>query len=130
MPLLPDQIPPSSSGAPGSMRATLGEAARYWEPRRIAYNLALAALCGVWVVRTWPAFRPAVVLPHLPELLVLALLANLCYSTAYLVEISFHDSSTRHTWHRRRWALWLTGTLLALLIAWYWIGDEIYPSVR
>ena len=126
----PPRVSPPASAPPGSLRAVLGEAARYWEPRRIAYNLALAALCAVWVVRTWPAFRPAVVLPHLPELLVLALLANLCYSTAYVVELSLLDSSVRDTWRRRRWILWLVGTLFALLFAWYWIGDEIYPSVR
>lgn len=119
----------SGSRPPGTLRAMLTDAARYWEPRRVAYNLALLALAGVWVVRTWPAFRPAVVSRHIPESLVLVGLANLCYCAAYLVELAIPESSARDTWRRRRWVVWLAGTLFALLIAQYWIGDEIYPSV-
>lgn len=120
-PATPSKRPES----PGSLR----DAIRFWEPRRVWYNLALTGLALIWVIRTWPHFRPAVVAPHLPELLVLAGLANLCYCAAYLAELAFQDSFTRDAWRRWRWALWLAGTLLALLIAQYWIGDEIYPSV-
>lgn len=119
-------LPDASSG----LRAILTDAGKYWEPRRVPYNLALIALALAWVVVTWPAFRPAVVVRHVPEILVLLGLANLCYCAAYLVEFFFVDSSARDTWRRRRWGLWLAGTLFALLIAHYWIGDEIYPSVR
>jgi hypothetical protein len=116
--------------SPASFRDALHEAARFWERGRIGYNLALILLSGVWVVRTWPHFRPAVVRPHLPEALALAGLANLCYSAAYLVELGLDQSSAAHE-TRRRWRrrLWVAGTLFALLLAQYWIGDEIYPSV-
>jgi hypothetical protein len=122
----------SSSGqsSSASFRESLREAIRFWERRRVWYNLALAGLCLAWVIRTWPAFRPAVVVPHLPELLVLIGLANLCYCAAYLVEISVNAPTARETWRQWRWVLWLAGTLFALLVAQYWIGDEIYPSVR
>jgi len=106
----------------------LADAAKYWEPRRLLYNLALTALCAVWVVRTWPAFRWAVAAPHLRELFGLALIANLLYSAAYLVDLAIPESSAREAWRRRRWILLLAGTLLALLITQYWIGDEIYPD--
>jgi len=119
-----DALPPAGT----SPRASFGEAVKYWELRRIPYNLLLAALVGAWVRVTWPVFRPAVVLPHLPELLVLALLANLCYCAAYIVELSLARSPALESWRRRRWALWVAGVLLALLIAHYWIGDEIYPD--
>jgi len=110
------------------MSAT-GEAIRFWERGRVGYNLALTGLVAAWVVRTSPAFRPEVVAPHLHELAGLAALANLFYCAAYFVEFSFLHPSTPET--RRRWrrSLWLAGTLFALLIAQYWIGDEIYPSV-
>ena len=49
---------------------------------------------------------------------------------AYLVEISVNAPIARETWRQWRWVLWLAGTLFALLVAQYWIGDEIYPSVR
>jgi uncharacterized membrane protein len=106
-----------------------GEAILFWERGRLGYNLALTALVAVWVIRTWPAFRPAVVAPHIHELVGLAVLANLCYCAAYLVEFSLIQSSAPES--RRRWrrGLWLAGALFALLVAQYWIGDEIYPSV-
>ena len=129
MTIPPHRSSSSGSGSSGTLRAILAEAARYWEPRRIVYNVALLALALVWAVVTWPAFRPAVVMPHLAELLTLAGLANLCYCAAYLGEVLV-PLSARETWRRWRWGLWLAGTLLALLIAQYWIGDEIYPSVR
>jgi len=37
----------------------LDHAIRYWEPRRLAYNLALAVLASAWVLVTWPHFRAA-----------------------------------------------------------------------
>ena len=40
----------------------------------------------LWVVFTWPHFRPAFTLEALGKMLVLALLANVCYSAAYPVD--------------------------------------------
>ncbi|MHB8503327.1 MAG: hypothetical protein ACYDHE_20585, partial [Candidatus Acidiferrales bacterium] len=77
-----------------------------------------------------PHFRPALTLTSLLLLAVLALIANACYCAAYLVDIPFQHSSLRSIWKRRRWILWLAGTLFALLLANYWIADEIYPFVH
>jgi hypothetical protein len=107
--------------------AILAEAMRYWEPRRLWYNLALGLLATGWVAFTWPHFRPAFTLESLGRILVLALLANVCYSTAYLVDVPMQESSLGDAWRQRRWVLWLLGTLFAMLFACYWIADEIYP---
>jgi cytochrome bd-type quinol oxidase subunit 2 len=107
----------------------LRDAVRYWEPRRLWYNLALTVLVIAWVVFTWPHFQPSFTLPNLVRLLGLAALANLCYCAAYLVDIPMQESPARAVWRQRRWILWLFGTLLALFVAYYWIGDEIYPYV-
>jgi hypothetical protein len=45
------------------------------------------------------------------------------------VDLTLQASSFAPAWRRWRWLLWLAGTLFALLVATYWIGDEIYPSV-
>jgi hypothetical protein len=37
-------------------------------------------------------------------------------------------STLAATWKRHRGILWLVGTLFALLLANYWIADEIYPD--
>lgn len=129
---------PAQSNSPseqsrGPLRTSLAEAVRYWEPRRLSYNLALVAVCLAWVLATWPHFRPALTLSELPSFLplaVLALLANACYCAAYLVDVPLQLSPARSFWRRGRWALWSLGTLVAIVLANYWIGDEIYPFVR
>jgi len=107
---------------------SLRDALRYWEPRRLWYNVALSLEAVAWVVFTWPHFRPALSLQHLFQLTVLAVLANLCYSAAYLVDLPLQDAFGTG-WRQRRFVLWLCGTLLALAVAFYWIADEIYPYV-
>ena len=108
---------------------TLKDAFQYWELRRIGYNLALVAVAGVVVLRTWPHFQPAFTPQSIPPLAVLAALANACYCAVYVVEILVYPSAVGETWRRRRWSLWLAGTLLAMFIEYYWIVDEIYPAV-
>jgi hypothetical protein len=106
------------------------EAVRYWEPRRLIYNAVLTAMAVIWVVGTWPHFRGAVTLEHALALVVLALLANLCYCAAYLVEIPLAASTMRAVWARKRWVLLLLGMVVALVLENYWIADEIYPDVK
>jgi hypothetical protein len=60
-------------------------------------------------------------------LIILVLLANVCYCAAYLVDIPLQ--LTFVNWHKHRWGLLLTGTLFAILVENYWIADEIYPFV-
>jgi hypothetical protein len=114
---------------------SVADALRYWEPRRVLYNAVLTAVAGSWVVLTWPRFRsvqlmgipPGDTHPALIILIILAFLANVCYSAAYLVDIPLQ--LTFATWRKYRWALLLTGTSFAMLVENYWIADEIYPFV-
>jgi hypothetical protein len=126
--------PPPGGSSPRPPATDSGElfrdAVRYWEVRRIWYNLILLGIAVAWVVATWPHFRPAMSVASLLKVLVLALLANLCYSAAYLVDIPLQQSGARAAWRRRRWALWLAGMLFAVVFANYWIADEIYPFVN
>ena len=118
---------PSPSAEP---RDVFPDAIRYWEPRRLIYNFVLAAVAVAWVVGTWPHFRPALTLIHLLQLSVLALLANVCYCAAYLVDIPMLHSDLSAGWRQRRWILFLLGTLFAFVFENYWIADEIYPFVQ
>jgi hypothetical protein len=122
----PQSFGKSSSG----WRGRLISAGRFWEPRRVVYNLVLAAVAVIWLVATWPHFRGAMTLTSFLPLAVLALLANVCYSAAYLVDISMQNSAPSTILDRQRWVLWLLGTLFAIVVENYWIVDEIYPSVR
>jgi uncharacterized MAPEG superfamily protein len=59
----------------------------------------------------------------------LAVLANACYSIAYLLDIPLQRSLTAAALLRLRWTLWVLGMLFAILLENYWIADEIYPFV-
>jgi len=119
-PQLPDSAVPNT-GAPSF---------RFWEHRRLFYNLLLLAVVVSWVVASWPHFRPAFALSTFLTMSVLALLANLCYSLVYLLEWPLSYSPFRAHWVRWRWVVWILGTALAIVLANYWIADEIYPFVR
>lgn len=114
----------------GPLRTLFADAIRFWELRRIAYNLVLSAFVVAWIVATWPHFRPAMTLHSLLLLSILALIANLFYCAAYLIDIPMQSSPLGALWRRRRWVLWLVGTLFAILVENYWIADEIYAYVN
>ena len=117
-------------GSPaGWLGEHLADAMRFWEPRRLIYNGVLCTVVIVWLVASWPHFRPAFTLFSLLRLSILALLANICYCAAYLVDIPMQDSALGRNLSHRRWWLWFIGTLLAILVENYWIADEIYPFV-
>jgi hypothetical protein len=96
----------------------------------VVYNLVLSTVVVVWLMATWPHFRVALTLSSLLLLSILALLANACYCAAYFVDISMQCLSLSNMWKHRRWGLWLAGTLFAIILANYWIVDEIYPFVH
>jgi hypothetical protein len=120
---------PNPDDSPPALRTLLDDALRYWEPRRIVYNLVLAAVVLSWLLGTWPHFRPALTLQALLLLFVLAAAANVCYCAAYFVDLPLQYSSFRGRWLRWRFGLWVAGMLLATILANYWIADEIYPYV-
>jgi len=126
---LPTQSQGFGKSPSGPFRAFLTDAIRFWEPRRVIYNLVLAVVVVIWLVASWPHFRPMFTLHSLLLLTILALLANVCYCAAYLVDIPMQSLSA-DALKRLRWLLWLIGTLFAVVFENYWIADEIYPFVR
>jgi hypothetical protein len=112
----------------GKAGSGFGEAARFWEPRRIWYNVAMFVVVLLWLGLTWPHFRPALTLEAFGKMTVLALLANVCYCAAYLVDFFVRSLRSDGGRRRFRWAVWILGMLLALLVENYWIADEIYPD--
>ena len=119
---------PDHSAEPQSFTASLADAARFWEPRRIYYNLLLLAVTAFWFIESWPHFRGALQLTPVLLFGLLALLANVCYSAAYIPDLLAQRFASAGVSAGKRWALWTLGTLFAILLACYWINDEIYPD--
>ena len=116
-------------GGPNGQVFSFADAARFWERQRIWYDAVLCAFVVLWVGFTWPHFRPALNWVALGEMLVLALLANLCYCAGYVAELFMQPLFAQTYWRRIRWTAWVVGMLLAALLENYWIADEIYPDV-
>ena len=101
-------------------RDYLGNAIRYWEPRRIVYNLLLAAIVVVHYVMGLPFSRTVVQLNSLLLLFLLSVLANVAYCAAYLPDVFAQMSSARGSWLRYRWALFIVGLLFAAVLTHFW----------
>jgi hypothetical protein len=108
---------------------SIRSATRFWEPRRLIYNIVLTATAVFWLIKDWTHFLPAMKCSTLEAVTVLALLANLCYCAAYLTDLAIQQLVPNIAWNRSRWAIWSLGTLFAIVFESYWINDEIYPYV-
>ena len=124
----PNLAPTDDTGG-SAIRQDFVRAAHFWEPLRIGYNLVLVGVVVAWVIATWPHFRPAIRLMTLVPMAFLALMANVCYSAAYLVDVPLQHVARKFL-GRWRWMVWTAGTLFAILLANYWIADEIFPDVH
>ena len=102
-------------------RTTFGELAgnaiRYWEPRRLIYNLGLTAVVVAHVVAAWPHSKALIVRDNILGLFMLAVLANVVYCAAYAVDLFVQFSGSQSAWLRWRWVLLLIGTAFAGVIA-------------
>ena len=115
------EIEPQCSG-----RTSRGDA--LLELGRLWYNAILFAIVLLWVVLSWPHFRPALNWADLGRMTILGLLANVCYCAAYVAEFFIQGALPAKFWRRARSVVWVTGMLLAIVITNYWIADEIYPD--
>jgi hypothetical protein len=99
-----------------SLRETLGNALRYWELRRIAYNAVLGAIVLAFFVSGLPESRETLSVDLAQGLFILAVLANVAYCAAYPVDVFAQLSSLRANWLRVRWLLFMVGVLFAGII--------------
>jgi len=103
------------------LRGILDDAIRFWELRRVPYNLILAAVVIVWLVANRANLHEELLWPAILALFVMAALANVLYSVAYCLDVFVQYSSFRDLWRRRRWMLWFAGMLLGVALANFWI---------
>lgn len=100
---------------PSRFREFAGDALRYWEIRRLAYNFILAAI----VVGHFIAAGPDVPLFSDSRplfLFALAVLANVAYSVVYVPDMFIQYAGFRDTRRYWRWAFILAGFGLAAVL--------------
>lgn len=99
-----------------SLKDRLTDAIRYWEPRRIVYDAVLAAIVVYYFARGYPASRQTFTFDEMLIIFVLAVLANVAYSAAYVPDVFAQTSGLSATWRKYRWIVFVTGVSFAAVI--------------
>lgn len=102
-----------------TLREAVSNAIKYWEPRRIVYNVLLAAVvtaCFLYFSKGASWIKAMISFNGVLGLFLLAVLANVAYCAAYPVDIFAQWSSYRDTWLRVRWLLFLLGLVFAAIL--------------
>lgn len=105
------------------------DAIQFWEPRRIIYNLALAAIVIIYFAIGYPASKSALSMDFCLGLFLLAVVANVAYCAACIVDIFAQASGFRDVWRRYRIALFVIGTLFAAIITRF-IATGMFPGTH
>ena len=99
-----------------SLRECVTAAIRYWEPRRVVYNIVLVTVVGIYFAISWPASKHALTTDSILVLFLMAVLANVAYCAAYLVDVFAQMSNFRELWMSARWIVFVVGTAFAAVL--------------
>jgi hypothetical protein len=103
-----------------ALREWVTDAIRYWEPRRIIYNLVLTGVVLACFVVGLPLSKGMIGLNFTLVLFLMAVLANVAYCAAYVVDLFAQISGFRELWKKYRWLLFLVGLIFASIITRFW----------
>ena len=99
-----------------TLRDYATDAVKFWEPRRILYNLVLTAIVLIYFAIGYPTSKMMVTLDFCLALFILAVIANVAYCAAYIVDLFVQSSGFRELWQQYRWLLFAIGTIFAAII--------------
>lgn len=111
-----------------TFRDSVTAAIRYWEPRRLIYNLVLAGIVLIYFGLNYAASRSKISLDFALLLFLLAVLANVAYCAAYPVDIFISASGYREQWVKYRWIIFLIGLLFAATITRFFALGMFQPA--
>ncbi|HUC43402.1 MAG TPA: hypothetical protein VMR65_05155 [Candidatus Sulfotelmatobacter sp.] len=98
-------------------RELASSALRYWEPRRLIYNLVLLAVVCAHLYAGWPNSKGLITPDGVFTLFILAVLANVAYCAAYVVDLFVQFSGMRGEWARWRWIVLVVGCAFGAALA-------------
>jgi hypothetical protein len=99
-----------------SVREYATGAIRYWEPRRVIDNLVLVAVVVAYFVAGYPASKQNLTTDAILVLFLLAVVANVAYCAANLVDMFAQMSGSRELWRSARWILFAVGLTFAAIL--------------
>jgi hypothetical protein len=99
-----------------ALREFATDAIKFWEPFRIVYNLVLAAIVVTYFALNYPLSKAVISVDFCLGLFLLAVIANIAYCAAYVVDIFAQASGFRELWQRYRKLLFIIGTLVAAIL--------------
>ena len=111
-----------------SFRDYTTEAIRYWEPRRLFYNLILVAVVVITFGLNLPSSRAAIAVDSVLWLFLLAVLANVAYCAAYIADLFVQASAFRPHWQQFRWLLFALGSAFAAVLTHY-VSMTLFATV-
>jgi len=111
-----------------TLRDYATDAIKFWEPRRVVYNLVLTAVVIIYFGIGYPASKALLSIDFLLGLFLLAVIANVAYCAAYLVDIFAQASGFRELWQRYRWLLFAIGTTFAAIITRFAAMGMFHPA--
>jgi hypothetical protein len=106
----------ATDSPPRPLRAIAADALRFWEWGRVFYNSVLLAIVAVYFVAGLPGSWRSLSLNLLLFIFVMAVVANVLYSLAYVADVFVQLAGLRPAWGRWRWLLLLIGTTTAGII--------------
>jgi hypothetical protein len=113
----PAHAPPTVAGSITRAAGYVADALRYWEPRRVIYNIVLAVVVLAHVLAGWPDSRARLSMNVFLGFFFLSVLANVCYCAVYVVDLFVQFSGLRDAWAKGRVAVLTIGTTFAAVIA-------------
>ena len=99
-----------------TIRERATEAIKFWEPMRLVYNAVLAAIVLIYFRWGLPHSATYINTNGLSLLILLAVMANVAYCAAYVVDLFAQLSSFRQQWRTVRWGLFAIGMLFASIL--------------
>ena len=111
-----------------TLREYATDAIKFWERARILYNLVLAAIVVGYFVAGYPFSKGTLSFNSLLGLFLLAVIANVAYCAAYIVDIFAQLSGFRELWQRSRWLLFSIGTIFAAIITRFLVMGVFHPG--
>ena len=101
----------------GRVSGYVANGLRYWEPRRLIYNLVLGLVVAGHFVAAWPQSWNKLTFDTVLGLFFLAVLANVCYCAVYVIDLFVQFSGLHIAWTKGRIAILVIGTGFAAVIA-------------